>query len=341
MESDLFVSYIALLTHAVIPIIVGSFQSLVPSQTESLEVKDAAMFPVIGSCVLFSLYLCFKFLSDVWVNFVMSAYFTFLGIGAIATALHPVLSAIMPHHMTEKSKEGAEKYRYKITIPVVNWNFEFSLVDIIGGVIGSIVGIFYIITKHWIANNLFGECFSMVSIQLIQLGSYKIGSVLLIGLFFYDIFWVFGTDVMVTVAKKFDAPIKVVWPKGAGFSLLGLGDIVIPGIFVALMLRFDYYLYKKYKTGVFAKTYFIITFISYVIGLVLTIAVLHIFRAGQPALLYIVPCVLGGSFLTAVFKGQVSELLGYHDDKLLELEYPELAEKKKQEQAAAKEEKQE
>ena len=29
------------------------------------------------------------------------------------------------------------------------------------------------------------------------------------GLFFYDIFWVFGTDVMVSVATKFDAPIKV------------------------------------------------------------------------------------------------------------------------------------
>lgn len=50
------------------------------------------------------------------------------------------------------------------------------------------------------------------------------------GLFFYDIFWVFGTDVMETVAKSFDAPIKVIWPKGKGFSLLGLGDIVIPGI---------------------------------------------------------------------------------------------------------------
>jgi hypothetical protein len=29
------------------------------------------------------------------------------------------------------------------------------------------------------------------------------------GLFVYDIFWVFFTPVMVTVAKSFDAPIKV------------------------------------------------------------------------------------------------------------------------------------
>ncbi|MGS7457275.1 hypothetical protein [Mycobacterium tuberculosis] len=32
------------------------------------------------------------------------------------------------------------------------------------------------------------------------------------GLFFYDIFWVFFTPVMVSVAKSFDAPIKVSVP---------------------------------------------------------------------------------------------------------------------------------
>lgn len=63
-------------------------------------------------------------------------------------------------------------------------------------------------------------------------------------LFFYDIFWVYGTDVMVTVAKKLDIPIKLLFPylnnEGVEkFSMLGLGDIVIPGIFVALCLKFD------------------------------------------------------------------------------------------------------
>ena len=37
---------------------------------------------------------------------------------------------------------------------------------------------------------------------MLKLGSFTNGAVLLCGLFFYDIFWVFGTDVMVTVAKK-------------------------------------------------------------------------------------------------------------------------------------------
>jgi minor histocompatibility antigen H13 len=65
-------------------------------------------------------------------------------------------------------------------------------------------------------------------------------------LFFYDIFFVLGTPVMVAVATNVDAPIKLLFPKAfavsdadAQFSMLGLGDIVIPGIFIALLLRFD------------------------------------------------------------------------------------------------------
>jgi len=78
----------------------------------------------------------------------------------------------------------------------------------------------------------------------LNLPSFKIAFVLLWGLFFYDIFWVYGTDVMVTVAKSLNAPVKLLFPVDLTatppkFSLLGLGDIVIPGIYIALSLRYD------------------------------------------------------------------------------------------------------
>ena len=49
---------------------------------------------------------------------------------------------------------------------------------------------------------------------------------------------------MVKVAKSFDVPVKLLFPKNIldwsashrDFALLGLGDIVIPGVFVALCL---------------------------------------------------------------------------------------------------------
>lgn len=50
---------------------------------------------------------------------------------------------------------------------------------------------------------------------------------------------------MITVAKNIDAPIKLQFPRDLTadppqYSILGLGDIVIPGIFVSMCLRYDF-----------------------------------------------------------------------------------------------------
>ncbi len=110
------------------------------------------------------------------------------------------------------------------------------------------------------------------------------------GLFFYDIFWVFATDVMVTVAKNFDAPVKLLFPRDIfatplQHSMLGLGDIVIPGIFLALLLRFDHKIARNKQSGRFAKPYFTTGFIAYILGLVTTIFVMHTFKAAQVMLI--------------------------------------------------------
>jgi minor histocompatibility antigen H13 len=57
---------------------------------------------------------------------------------------------------------------------------------------------------------------------------------------------------MVTVAKSLDVPIKLMFPRPASpddpsgpptHAMLGLGDIVLPGIMIGLALRFDLYLF--------------------------------------------------------------------------------------------------
>lgn len=96
-------------------------------------------------------------------------------------------------------------------------------------------------TGNWILSNLVALSFSFNAISLLYLDSFATGSILLAGLFVYDIWWVFGSkavfgkgaNVMVDVATSFEAPIKIVFPKdlagGRDFTLLGLGDIVLPG----------------------------------------------------------------------------------------------------------------
>ena len=70
----------------------------------------------------------------------------------------------------------------------------------------------YYATKYWALNNVFGILFSITALRNINLASFKVGNLLLWILFFYDIFWVYGTDVMVTVAKNLDIPIKLLFP---------------------------------------------------------------------------------------------------------------------------------
>jgi len=168
------------------------------------------------------------------------------------------------------------------------------------------------------------------------IGNFKNGFALLILLFFYDIFFVFGTDVMLTVAKGINAPIKLLFPKDytdpakPQFSLLGLGDIVIPGIFVSLCLRFDFLksVNKKHLEALITKEgkgedvstmkylvkqalecpkpYFIAVNIGYLLAIICTVVVMLIFDHGQPALLYLVPGCLIAVLTTALVQGELS-----------------------------------
>jgi minor histocompatibility antigen H13 len=71
--------------------------------------------------------------------------------------------------------------------------------------------------------------------------------------------------------------------------MLGLGDIVIPGILIALMLRLDdnvknnvlrvYLFFFKLKSG--SRKYFLTTFFAYIAGLVATIYVMHVWKHAQ------------------------------------------------------------
>jgi len=115
----------------------------------------------------------------------------------------------------------------------------------------------------------------------------------------------------VSVAKNFDAPIKLLFPKSvaqADFSMLGLGDIVIPGIMVAIVLRYD----LANNNG--KVKYFKSCFVGYVVGITTTIFVMMTFKAAQPALLYIVPAVLLATFGHAWKDGDVEKLLYWSEE---------------------------
>ncbi|KAM8920026.1 minor histocompatibility antigen H13 isoform 1-T2 [Lycaon pictus] len=252
--------------------------------------------------------------SQEYINLLLSMYFFVLGILALSHTISPFMNKFFPANFPNRQyqllfTQGSGENKEEII------NYEFDAKDLVCLGLSSIVGVWYLLRKHWIANNLFGLAFSLNGVELLHLNNVSTGCILLGGLFIYDVFWVFGTNVMVTVAKSFEAPIKLVFPqdlleKGLeadNFAMLGLGDIVIPGIFIALLLRFDISLKKN------THTYFYTSFAAYIFGLGLTIFIMHIFKHAQPALLYLVPACIGFPVLVALAKGEVTEMFSYEE----------------------------
>ncbi|KAJ3022901.1 hypothetical protein HKX48_004945 [Thoreauomyces humboldtii] len=324
-------------------------------EQEFFRFEDAYMFPVFGSAALLSLYLVFKYLNKEYLNALFTAYFSALGVGAVWQAGMQISRKVSGLKLKGdyrvdlwKKKKGEER-ESTVLLPAccgrcvlkgaINpilaevGTFRFGVFHLALLVVSIIIGGFYAMTKHWILSNIYGEAFSTSAIQLLNLDSFKTGMALLAFLFFYDIFWVFGTDVMVTVAKGFDAPVKVLWPKdimavisegllfkseGVDFTLLGLGDIVIPGIFVALCLKFDHAQYlaspagkKNPRARSFPQPYFVTCFIAYVLGLVTTVVVMHNFQSAQPALLYLSPACILSVLLTGAVRGELKQVFAF------------------------------
>lgn len=204
--------------------------------------------------------------------------------------------------------------------------------------------------------------FSIFGIENLALGEFKVGLILLSLLFFYDIFWVFYTPVMVSVAKNIEGPVKLMFPKlqeaieqmrkekgndneYAGkaydpreYNMIGLGDIVIPGVYVALMLRFDIYLYNKAKKDISKfgfsfknMKYFWATFIFYNVGIITTLCSMYFFNHAQPALLYLVPCTLISSTFTALVNKDIKLLWKFNEEKIGEEEDEDEEEEEKEE----------
>ncbi|EXB30879.1 Signal peptide peptidase-like 2B [Morus notabilis] len=145
-------------------------------------------------------------------------------------------------------------------------------------------------------------------LQIVRIPNLKVGTVLLSCAFMYDIFWVFVSkwwfheSVMIVVARgdksgEDGIPMLLKIPRmfdpWGGYSIIGFGDIILPGLVVAFSLRFDWLANKKLRAG-----YFVWAMSAYGLGLLITYVALNLMDGhGQPALLYIVPFTLG-PFLT-------------------------------------------
>ena len=270
---------------------------------------------------------------------------------------------------------------------IVSANFKSGPQGIISFLLAVVAQLYFnLVSKPWWLTNALGLSMSYNALQLLSPTTSWTGTLILCALFAYDIYFVFFTPMMVTVATKLDIPAKLLFPRPSGpgndptkqaMSMLGLGDIVLPGMMIGFALRFDLYLFylrkqtpketkekrtasesadanspkgngqagnsdmekdtwypatggwgerfwtsrkhlitsKKFHGTIFPKYYFHASFGGYIIGMLLTLGVMQIYGHAQPALLYLVPCVLGGFWGSALVRGDLGTLWDYSEEE--------------------------
>lgn len=188
----------------------------------------------------------------------------------------------------------------------------------------------WLFTGHWLANNAIAIALCVLFASLCKVPNLKATVIIFVGLFFYDIFFVFfsdhffGRNVMVEVAtseptnpayslanylglplkpvENLAMPAKLIFRGQDGSeAFVGMGDIVIPSILMVYLLEIDI----RESTYAARFGYFPRAVLAYVVGLTASLFFNFRFGIAQPAMLYIVPCLLVPTFWTAYRRNQV------------------------------------
>jgi signal peptide peptidase-like protein 2B len=233
-----------------------------------------------------------------------------------------------------------------------------TILDATTHALGATLALIWFCTKGWwsyafVLQDLFGCCLCVMFLSLIRLPSLSVATGLLTMAFCYDVFFVFISpmifheSVMVKVAtgteptedadmcEKYpndsacqttELPMLLLLPRlgsfDGGYTMLGLGDIVLPGLLLSFACRFDFacVLGKKSSSGRGGgggggggssnrwPAHWILVCMGYAVGLAMANAAVFLMNMGQPALLYLVPCTLGPLTLKAHREGTLHEL---------------------------------
>lgn len=202
----------------------------------TLDSSQALMIPVMSSCSLLLMFYLFSSVSQL-----LTAFTAFASVSSLFFWLSP-------YAMYIKSQLG-------LSDPFLSRCCSKSFTRIQGLLLVAcaMTVVAWLISGHWVLNNLLGISICIAFVSHVRLPNIKICAMLLVCLFVYDIFWVFfserffGANVMVAVAtqqasnpvhtvanslnlpglqlitKKLELPVKIVFPR----NLLGG---VVPGV---------------------------------------------------------------------------------------------------------------
>ncbi|XP_022101146.1 signal peptide peptidase-like 3 [Acanthaster planci] len=310
----------------------------VPVTSENVHSIDTtqAMFLPIGASI--SLLVMFFFFDSMQMVFAVCT-------AVLATVAFAFLLLPMCQYLLRPCSNGT-----KISFGCCG---RFTSAEIMSFCLAVMLVFLWVMTGHWLLMDALAMGLCVTMIAFVRLPSLKVSTLLLTGLLIYDVFWVFfstyifNANVMVkvamrpannpigVVARKLNMPAvvkeapqlslpgKLIFPSNTQssghFSMLGLGDIVMPGLLLCFVMRYDNYKRQVGEGNQSAPvispsgftqrvTYFHCSLIGYFVGLLTATVSSEVYKAAQPALLYLVPFTLLPLLLMAYLKGDLKRM---------------------------------
>ena len=175
----------------------------------------------------------------------------------------------------------------------------------------------------WLLQDMLGVAYCLFVLRRVRLPTLKSCASFLLALLAFDVFFVFvtplltrtGESIMVEVAsgpadslshERLPMVLKVPQLSFSAltlcdepFSILGFGDIVVPGFLVAYCHRFDVHIRSR-------QVYFVACTVAYAVGLLVTFVAMALMQMGQPTLLYLVSSTLLTSLAVAACRQELT-----------------------------------
>lgn len=286
---------------AVSALVIGCVRAQNEDELATPFTKQAALAaPFMASTVLVGAYCLLKYTS-VDVALVFNALTTFAGTVCLKEALDP-LSATLLEKLGVQSSEIDEPWKQPSA-----W---------LATAAAAAVSAAYLThaPPNFVFSNVLAIGIAARALSLVRAESFFTAAFLLVALAGYDYIMVNRSDIMLTVALNIESPGKLLFPReipdGATirypFAVLGLGDVCIPGIFVTVAAAIG-----EVTGGPYFKT----AVAAYTAGLLACFGVNFVTSAPQPALIYLVPALLGGTLATAAARGELEQVLNFKSPK--------------------------
>jgi minor histocompatibility antigen H13 len=311
---------------AVSALVIGCKRSTLQASdlTEPLSSRQALFAPLLASGMLFGVYLLLKY-TPIDIGLLFNLGTTLAGSFCLKEALDPLFhSALKLVNIKNAPVADLEKPEYEGEEVAKVYTSDIISASVAGTVVACYV--FHLLPGYtFVFSNAIAIGIAARVLALVRPGSFVVAAGLLSGLCLYDIFWVFGSNVMVTVATQIDSPGKLLFPRSAAslasaasypFAVLGLGDIVVPGIFVTLALALDANIVQKQPVSsppsiVPAGPYFKAAVLAYALGLGTCFGINFSTHAAQPALLYLVPALISSSVIVGLIRGELEDVIKF------------------------------